>query len=119
MHYRLMALFCLGLTSCSDYRESFSTEPGVGSGWQSMSKTYDYNNANDQKQEKDKESNVDLVAVQESSDVFKKRIDRQPEETLRIWFAPFQDEENNLYDASYVQTIVKKGEWLSLKNKRI
>lgn len=118
MHYGLFTLFCLALTGCSDYRESFSTDPGVGSGWQSMSKTYVHNNTTDQKAEMDKDSNVDLVHVQESEDVLCKRIDRRPEETLRIWFAPFQDEEHNLYDASFVQTIVKKGEWLALKNKR-
>lgn len=112
MHYKLYLFLMIVITGCSDYKESFSTDAGTGSGWKSMSKTYEFNN-----EQKEKVEKSTLLPVQEREDVLLRRVDRQPEETIKIWYAPFQDEDNNLYDASFVKTIVKKGEWLSLKNK--
>ncbi len=38
-------------------------------------------------------------------------IQRTPEQPLRIWIAPYQDQDGNLREASVVHTVVKQGYW--------
>jgi conjugal transfer pilus assembly protein TraV len=38
-------------------------------------------------------------------------VHRQPEEYLRVWIAPFQDNHGNLYEASVVHTLFRPGFW--------
>ena len=38
-------------------------------------------------------------------------IQRVQEEHLRVWVAPFQDEQGNFHEASVVHTIIKPGYW--------
>lgn len=102
------------LTGCSsDYTESFSTEPGKGSGWKSMSETHEQNTNETKK--KEGALTVNSVTLQDGSALSGRHIDRMPDETLKIWIAPYADSENNLFDACFVKTIVKQGEWVALK----
>ena len=108
------------LTGCTDYRESFSTEAGQGSGWQSMSNTYQLDGKKLKKGDSipDATSSFQPVYVKSESEVIDGRhIDRMPEETLKIWMAPYQDRDQNFFDATFVTTIVKKGEWIRLKGE--
>ena len=116
------SVLCFLLTGCTDYRESFSTEAGQGSGWQSMSNTY----KKDCKKLKtgdpitDTPSPFQPVYVKSESEIIDGRhIDRMPEETLKIWMAPYQDGDQNFFDATFVTTIVKKGEWIRLKSEEV
>lgn len=112
----LSSLFLCALTlvGCSsDYKESFSTESGKGSGWKSMNETYDQNNIETNKKEGG--VRINSVSLQDGRTLEGLHIDRMPDETLKIWIAPYADTENNLFDASYVKTIVKHGEWVALK----
>jgi conjugal transfer pilus assembly protein TraV len=38
-------------------------------------------------------------------------IQRTPEQPLRVWIAPYQDQDGNLREASVVHTVVKPGFW--------
>ena len=117
-NFVVIGALVLVLSGCSEYKESFSTTPGTGSGWRSMSETYRFN----EKQIKDSDGAgqgaIRPVAfnIEENDDGIcgsYQNIKRLPEKTLKVWFAPFQDEINNLYDASVVQTIVQKGSWVA------
>lgn len=38
-------------------------------------------------------------------------IQRVQEEPLRVWIAPYQDEQGNFHEASVVHTVIKPGYW--------
>lgn len=38
-------------------------------------------------------------------------VQRVPEEYLRVWIAPFQDEFGNLHEGSVIHTVLKSGSW--------
>ena len=38
-------------------------------------------------------------------------IQRTPEKPLRVWIAPYQDQDGNLREASVVHTVVRPGFW--------
>jgi conjugal transfer pilus assembly protein TraV len=38
-------------------------------------------------------------------------IQRTPEQPLRVWIAPYQDQDGNLREASVVHTVIKNGSW--------
>lgn len=38
-------------------------------------------------------------------------VQRIPEEYLRVWIAPFQDEYGNLHEGSVIHTVLKPGYW--------
>ncbi len=116
------SILCFLLTGCTDYRESFSTEAGVGSGWKSMSNTYKLGGKKLKTGDPipDVSSPFQPVYVKSESEIIDGRhIDRMPEETLKIWMAPYQDRDQNFFDATFVTTIVKKGEWIRLKGEEV
>lgn len=43
---------------------------------------------------------------------------RQPPLVLRIWMAPFEDESGDLYDQSYMYTMVHSGRWMLEANQK-
>lgn len=114
--FGLSLFLSLGLCSCSNYEESFSTTPGKGSGWKSMSKTYALEDSSHNEAVKKtlQENPVEIQHDVEDSHLCDDQafIERAPEEMLKIWFAPYQDNHGNLYEASVMRTIVKKGAWV-------
>lgn len=109
-------MLSLMLSGCSEYKENFVAKPGKGSGWRSMSDTYRFNEQHIPPEEtvgKTHVTPVDLRVKHPSSVLCddQQTLERLPEKTLKVWFAPFQDEMNNLYEESVVQTIVQKGSW--------
>jgi conjugal transfer pilus assembly protein TraV len=56
-------------------------------------------------------SNVPITAVP-LSDSF--TVQRIPEEYLRVWIAPFQDQQGNLHEGSIIHTVLKPGYWKML-----
>lgn len=121
-----VALSCALLSSCTSYEESFSTEPGTGSGWKSMSDTYVLGHANDrQKTETEQtQKNTPPLAVSYTRDIDaaqrdalycsgkSESIERRPEEYLRVWVAPYQDSACNMVDGYYVRSLMKQGQWV-------
>lgn len=121
----LLATICL--SSCTSYEESFSTEPGTGSGWKSMSDTYALGHVSDQK-EKETEQKLkgettkqeplykDAISDAQSDALYcagqHEQIERRPEEYLRIWVMPHQDTEGNMVEGYYVRSRMKQGQWV-------
>ncbi len=115
------------LSSCTSYEESFSTEPGTGSGWKSMSDTYALGHILDQK-EKETENTLEKDvrhldplykdAISDAqSDAFycagqHEQIERRPEEYLRVWVMPHQDTEGNMVEGYFVRSRMKQGQWV-------
>ena len=130
MHYYhsllLPFLATIFLSSCTSYEESFSTEPGTGSGWKSMSDTYALGHAHD-KQTADREQtqkSVPPLAVSYICDTDaaqkdalyclgkSESIERLPEEYLRVWMMPYQDTKGNMVEGYYVRSLMKQGQWV-------
>ncbi|MDP3641390.1 MAG: TraV family lipoprotein [Alphaproteobacteria bacterium] len=115
------------LSSCTSYEESFSTEPGTGSGWKSMSDTYALGHVSDQK-EKETENTLekdvrhldplykDAISDAQRDALYcsgkSESIDRLPEEYLRVWIAPYQDPSGNMVEGYYVRSRMKQGQWV-------
>ena len=38
-------------------------------------------------------------------------VDRTPDRIIKIWFAPFQDEQGHFHEASTLHTVLKPGFW--------
>ena len=117
---------CAFLSSCTSYEESFSTEPGTGSGWKSMSDTYTLGNAKDKQtvdQEQTQKSTQPLaVSYMRDTDAAQRdtlyctgkseSIERRPEEYLRVWMMPYQDTQGNMIEGYYVRSLMKQGQWV-------
>ena len=105
-----LGTFCALLSGCSSYEENFSSEPGKGSGWKSMSETYAMGRTaalGDGKVTDSKQSSEKPVPIESDGS-----LKRRPEEFVRVWFSPFEDTDHNLYEESTVMTIVKQSQWV-------
>ena len=118
--------FCLSLCACSTTSETFDCPAGNGVGCKSIS---EINQMVDQgtlgsEMEKGKQSMVlplsapimatGSSAVESSAAIpFSDAIavHRIQEEHLRVWIAPFQDEQGNLHEGSVIHTVLKPGYW--------
>ena len=116
-------LWVLTLTACSSVSESFDSEATKGVGVKSISEV---NAMLDQGKIAGVKGDSDLTAV--VSPVIIKNpipvanpativlsdqsiIQRQPEQHLRIWFAPFQDMNGNFHEAAIVHTLLRPSYW--------
>jgi hypothetical protein len=111
---RLLILLCCvaGLAGCSSYSESFDCEPGKGMGCLSITQV---NEATEPPESlpsspSQTEHHGPLAAAIISQDTAHS-IHRVPEEWLRIWITPFQDDQGNLHEASTIHTVVQPGYW--------
>ncbi len=115
------------LSSCTSYEESFSTEPGTGSGWKSMSDTYALGHDQDQAEQDTKNMHQkeetslkplykDAISDGQNDALYcagtSQSIDRRPEEYLRVWVAPYQDGEGNMVEGYFVRSRMKQGQWV-------
>ncbi|MDP2194323.1 MAG: TraV family lipoprotein [Alphaproteobacteria bacterium] len=101
----LSIVTCL-LSGCTAYEESFSSEPGKGSGWKSMSETYAIGRSLNERHDSKPSAEKPIPIESDGS------LKRLPEEFLSVWFAPFEDADHNLYAESSVMTIVKQSQWI-------
>ena len=120
---------CLSLCACSTTSETFDCPSGKGVGCKSISEV---NQMVDQgvvesEVEKGKQSmvlppSIAIMATDSSvvegdkssaaiplSDAM--AVHRVQEEHLRVWIAPFQDEQGNLHEGSVIHTVLKPGYW--------
>ena len=115
----LVLLTLLGLTGCSIPKESFDCPPGQGVGCHSISEVNEQ--VNERRLNPDKPSkksvNTTLLREQAPQDFNESvaldslEVQRVSEEHLRIWFAPFQDEQGHLHEASIIHAVLKPGFW--------
>lgn len=102
----LVAVLILG--GCSSGQDHFSTEPGKGFGWKSMSDT-------NQLIQKDISGHTGIAPIVPQPYMVSTAnfdgIQRIPEQYLRIWIPPYQDAQGNLHEESSIQTVIKSGQW--------
>ena len=116
-------LCLLTLTACSSASESFDSEATKGVGAKSISEVnamIDQGKIDGLKSEVDQGSVVAPVVVQTPVPIANHEmivlsdnsvIQRQPEQHMRIWFAPFQDINGNFHEASVVHTLLRPSFW--------
>ena len=119
----LSFLSLLMLTACSSASENFDSEATSGVGAKSISEVnamIDQGKIAGLKNEVDQAAVVHPVIVQNPIPIAHPEsivlsdhsmIQRQPEQFLRIWFAPFQDLQGNFHEASVVHTILRPSFW--------
>jgi hypothetical protein len=112
----VLPFFIMG---CTQGNESFSTEPGKGFGWKHMSDTSDaihresfynqglYNPGSQPRLELPPLRTLPPLGVNTHSG-----ITRIPEQSIKIWLAPYQDEAGNLHEESVVHTVMQSGQWI-------
>ncbi len=116
-------LCLLTLTACSSASESFDSEATKGVGAKSISEVnamIDQGKIDGLKSEVDQASVVAPVVVQKAVPIANPEtivlsdhsvIQRQPEQHMRIWFAPFQDINGNFHEPSVVHTLLRPSFW--------
>jgi hypothetical protein len=113
----------LGLTACSTASESFDTEATKGVGAKSISEVNRMIDrgeisgvSSDERASKTVTPLVftaplpspSLTPIVLSDNTV---IHRQAEQVMRIWIAPFQDQQGNFYEASVVHTVHRPSFW--------
>lgn len=102
---------CLLLTGCSTYQETFECEPGQGIGCKSIDKI---DVIKDDGEERSKQQSLSPALNSMQSPAFVEGLDgpkRIQEEQVRVWIAPFQDDQGNLHESSVIYTVVRPGYW--------
>jgi conjugal transfer pilus assembly protein TraV len=123
----LFLSFLILLSGCSTTSEVFECETGKGIGCKSISEV---NKMVDQGQVG--ENIEDSQTLKTSAPVFaqntmsseknpidaqeivlsdKTTVKRVKEDHLRVWIAPFQDEQGNLHEGSVIHTVIRPGYW--------
>jgi len=117
------------LSGCSTTgQDHFSTEPGKGLGWKSMSETHQLIQKSMGEgaggsvvtpqpyivSSTSVDTGVSGISASDTSvsgmSAFE-GIQRIPEQYLRIWVPPYQDVQGNLHEESSIQTVIKSGQW--------
>lgn len=126
-----LLLFLILLSGCSTSSEVFECEAGKGIGCKSISdvnKMVDNGKlANNEEPDFLKvstpifEKNAPIVGTREvvlNETVLSDQtlINRVGEESLRVWIAPFQDEQGNLHEGSVIHTVIRPGYWQLTSN---
>lgn len=113
----------LGLTACSTASESFDTEATKGVGAKSISEVNRMIDRGDipgvKGDDRDTRAISPLVSTAPLPPVSltpivlsdNTVIHRQAEQVMRIWIAPFQDQQGNFYEASVVHTVHRPSFW--------
>lgn len=119
----LSLLNLLTLTACSSALDSFDSEATQGVGAKSISEVnamIDQGKIAGLKPDPEQIPTVAPVIVQTPLAIAHPEtivlsdhsmIQRQPEQFLRVWFAPFQDLQGNFHEASVVHTILRPSFW--------
>jgi conjugal transfer pilus assembly protein TraV len=107
----------LFLSGCTSNNELFDCPAGKGMGCKSISEV---NRMVDQgyfERSSDEEAGSlkALAPVAMTSEDISQTppggIERIPEQNLRLWIAPFQDEMGNFHEESAIHTVVRQGRW--------
>jgi hypothetical protein len=118
-----LLVLLLGLTACSTASESFDTQASEGVGAKSISEVNRMIDRGDipgvKGDERDTKAVSPLVSTAPLPPVSltpivlsdNTVIHRQAEQVMRIWIAPFQDQQGNFYEASVVHTVHRPSFW--------
>ena len=126
-------LLMLSLVGCMGARETFDCAPGHGVGCKSISQVNELENAQDVSMapasihEKTKNLSTQSVFKPSTQPIdlslaFPKKplagthsATREPEKLLKVWIAPFEDEEGHLHEASYINALIQESYWAPVK----
>lgn len=123
---RIVALCAVpfALTACSTSSEVFDCEAGKGIGCKSISHVNRMVNKGQlgYDPELDGVNNITAPVLASSTSPGgdelgqivlsdNTTVNRVSEQHLRVWMAPFQDEQGNLHEATVVHTVLKPGYW--------
>ncbi len=111
----LLLVIPIILNACAPLgQESFSTEPGSGFGWKSMQENHQIIH---QTGESFGSQKPNILPLTMTPDPFLMQagpltsVQRAPEQVVRVWFAPYQDEQGNLHEEGAVHTVIQTGQW--------
>ena len=108
LNQSILLTLTLSLGGCSTGgQDHFSTEPGKGYGWKSMSETHQHIQKEMVGGDMGTISPQPYVVTSASLG----EIQRLPEQYLRIWLPPYQDAQGNLHEESSIQTVIRSGQW--------
>lgn len=122
-HIAIYGLIGLFLSACSTASESFDSEASQGVGAKSISQVNKMIDRGEIKSTVADDSQSKVIAPVVSQTPLPQAnpekivlsddaiIYRQPEQVLRVWIAPFQDQSGNFYEASVVHTLLKPSFW--------
>ena len=107
------------LMGCSTPRESFDCKYGKGVSCRSISEINEMVNNREHGRQNANTSPVAGKVVDNHSPTLSQEItslddtivQRVTEEHLRVWLAPFQDEQGNFHEASIVHAVLRPGFW--------
>jgi len=95
----------------------FDCQAGKGMGCKSISEVNRmvdqgyFGNSNDEETRSLKTLAPIAMIPEESIQTSAAGIERIPEQNLRLWIAPFQDEAGNFHEESAIHTVVQQGRW--------
>ena len=139
----LSTSFCFSLCGCSTPSETFDCQPGQGVGCKSITEVNRMVDQQNLGKEADqgKQSMVlplnaesfpspTIPASPMRSEDFQGRttpilisnaytVQRMPEDYLRVWIAPFQDQQGNLHEGSVIHTVLKPGYWKMMNAQEV
>lgn len=132
-------LILISLSGCGVYRQTFDCPPGKGVGCRSISEVNEMVDKDILEEEingKSKKkissstvsrdklpcfgsfndtnniSNTNNVSTNNVSKTNNTSVYRLPEETLKVWIAPYEDKEGDFIEETYVYTVVTPGRWV-------
>lgn len=101
----LAPVFAAALAGCSTTSDSFDCKEGKGLGCKSIG---DVNQMVNQGWGETATTINDQPTIVLTGD---QSVQRIREEHLRVWVAPYQDDQGNLHESSTVHTVLKPGHW--------
>lgn len=122
---RAFILFTLAvlLVGCSSSSETFECEPGKGVGCRSIStvnKMIDQGHFASSPLLAATLPEPDLTRMTQAQPLTfleeivlsdQSLVQRSPEQHIRVWVAPYQDEAGNLHEASFIHSVIQSGFW--------
>jgi len=115
--YFIVPSLLFGLTACTSNNDLFDCPAGKGVGCQSISEVNrrvdrgDFENQREERTDSLKALAPVAMTFDDRVQPSSPGIERVPEKNLRLWIAPFQDEDGNFHEESAIHTIVRQGRW--------
>ena len=110
---------CLLLSGCSTTKSTFDCQYGKGVGCRSITEVNEMVNndmlgksspsANSSAKSDQQKNNASISQSVISADTT--IVQRVTEEHLRVWIAPFQDEQGHFHEASIIHSVLRPGFW--------
>ncbi|MBY0280989.1 MAG: TraV family lipoprotein [Alphaproteobacteria bacterium] len=105
------------LSACTSNNEIFDCPAGKGMGCKSISEVNrmvdqgQFGSSSDQETGSLKTLAPIVMVPEDIPQTSTSGIERIPEQNLRLWIAPFQDEAGNFHEESAIHTVVRQGRW--------